>query len=294
MRLKPSLFVLFCLLGALPFFVQAGGWRGQTEGSPAKRDYPIEPVPFTQVHVNDSFWAPKIETNRTVSIPTAFDQCERTGRIENFVRAAEVLRGVSIKDKHYPPFPFDDTDPYKVIEGASYALRVNPDPKLRAYIDGLIDKIAAAQEPDGYLYTTRTIDPQHPHPWSGPERWVRERDDSHELYNLGHLFEAATAHYLATGKRSLLDVAVKAADLLVRTFGPGKRSIWPGHQITEMGLVKMARVTGKPEYLTLAKFLLDERGPGPLPPGERANPRGLDYNQAQQRVIEQTEPVGHA
>ena len=121
-----------------------------------------------------------------------------------------------------------------------------------------------------------------------------ERDDSHELYNLGHLFEAATAHYLATGKRSLLDVAVKAADLLVRTFGPGKRSIWPGHQITEMGLVKMARVTGKPEYLTLAKFLLDERGPAPLPAGERANPRGLDYNQAQQRVIDQTEPVGHA
>ena len=121
-----------------------------------------------------------------------------------------------------------------------------------------------------------------------------ERDDSHELYNLGHLFEAATAHHLATGKRSLLDVAVKSADLLVLTFGPGKRSIWPGHQITEMGLVKMARVTGKPEYLALAKFLLDERGPAPLPPGERANPRGLDYNQAQQRVVEQTEPVGHA
>ena len=121
-----------------------------------------------------------------------------------------------------------------------------------------------------------------------------ERDDSHELYNLGHLFEAAIAHHQATGKRSLLDIAVKAADLLVRTFGPGKRSIWPGHQITEMGLVKLARVTGKPEYLALAKFLLDERGPAPLPPGERANPRGLDYNQSQQRVVEQTEPVGHA
>jgi DUF1680 family protein len=171
---------------------------------------------------------------------------------------------------------------------------VHPDPKLDAYVDSLIVKIAAAQEPDGYLYTTRTINPKQPHQWAGPQRWVLERDDSHELYNLGHLFEAATAHYLATGKKGLLDVAVKAADLLVRTFGPGRRSTWPGHQITEMGLVKMARVTGNQQYLALAKFLLDERGPGPLPTGERANPRGLDYNQAQQRVVDQTEPVGHA
>src|SRR4030095_6434671 len=155
-------------------------------------------------------------------------------------------------------------------------------------------KIAAAQEPDGYIYTTRTINPQAPHRWAGPDRWVFERDDSHELYDLGHLFEAAVAHHLATGKKTLLNVAIKAADLLVRTFGPGKRSIWPGHQITEMGLVRMSRVTGNEQYLTLAKFLLDERGPGQLPPGERTNPRGLEYNQAQQRVIDQTEPIGHA
>ena len=122
-----------------------------------------------------------------------------------------------------------------------------------------------------------------------------ERDDSHELYNLGHLFEAAVAHHLATGKKNLLDVATKAADLLVKTFGPGKRSTWPGHQITEMGLVRLYRVTGKEEYLSLAKFLLDERGPADrCRRGERANPRGLDYNQAQLKVIEQTEPVGHA
>src|SRR3954453_1781547 len=283
MRLKPSLFVLFCLLGALPFFEQAGGWRGQTEGSPAKRDYPIEPVPFTQVHVNDSFWAPKIETNRTVSIPTAFDQCERTGRIENFVRAAEVLRGVAIKDRHNPPFPFDDTDPYKVIEGASYTLRVNPDPKLRAYVDGLIDKIAAAQEPDGYIYTTRTINPQHPHPWSGTQRWQNEEILSHELYNLGHLYEAAVANYQATGDRKLLDVALRSADLLVKTFGPGKRKIYSGHQIVEMGLVKLYRVTGRTQYLELAKFFLDSRGPG-----------GRAYNQADLRVVDQTEAEGHA
>jgi uncharacterized protein len=260
----------------------------------ATRDYPVQPVPFTAVKLTDQFWAPRIEVNRTATIPVAFEQCERTNRVDLFVRAAQVLRGQEPANRNPPGYPFDDTDVYKVIEGASYTLSVHPDPKLDAYVDGLIVKIAAAQEPDGYLYTTRTINPKQPHRWAGPERWVLERDDSHELYNLGHLFEAATAHYLATGKKSLLTVAAKAADLLVRTFGPGKRSIWPGHQITEMGLVKMARVTGNQQYLDLAKFMLDERGPGPLPPGERANPRGLDYNQAQQRVVEQTEPVGHA
>ena len=205
--------------------------------APARPDYPIEPVPFTAVHLNDVFWAPRIETNRTASIPAAFEQCELTGRVNLFERAARALRGEALTDKRPPGYPFDDTDLYKVIEGASYSLSVVADPKLDAYVDGLIAKIAAAQEPDGYLYTTRTIDPKAPHRWSGPERWVLERDDSHELYNLGHLFEAAVAHHLATGKKTLLSVATKAADLLVTTFGPGRRTTWPGHQITEMGLV---------------------------------------------------------
>ena len=284
------------LVGVLVVPVLPAGGGGQAPAAPPAptRDYPVQPVPFTAVKLTDAFWAPRIEVNRTATVPVAFEQCERTNRVDLFVRAGQVLRGEEPANRNPPGYPFDDSDVYKVIEGAAYTLSVHPDPRLDAYVDGVIAKIAAAQEPDGYLYTTRTINPAKPHAWSGSERWVLERDDSHELYNLGHLFEAATAHFLATGKRSLLDVAVKAADLLVRTFGPGKRSIWPGHQITEMGLVKMARVTGTPEYLTLAKFLLDERGPGPLPPGERANPRGLDYNQAQQRVIDQTEPVGHA
>jgi DUF1680 family protein len=263
-------------------------------GAPTKPDYPIKPVNFTAVHLNDEFWAPRIEINRTSSIPSAFEQCELTGRVKLFERAAAVLRGETNVDKRPPGYPFDETDLYKVIEGASYSLSVTPDPKLDAYVDSLIAKIAAAQEPDGYIYTTRTIDPKNPHRWAGPERWVFERDDSHELYDLGHLFEAAVAHNLATGKTTLLNVAIKAADLLVATFGPGKRTIWPGHQITEMALVKLYRVTGKEAYLNLAKFLLDERGPGPFPEGERANPRGLNYNQAQLKVIEQSEPVGHA
>ena len=263
-------------------------------GQQAKPDYPIKPVAFTAVHLTDDFWAPRIEINRTSSIPSAFEQCELTGRVNLFERAAAVLRGDANVDKRPPGYPFDETDLYKVIEGASYSLSVTPDPKLDAYVDGLIAKIAAAQEPDGYIYTTRTIDPKNPHRWAGSERWVFERDDSHELYDLGHLFEAAVAHHLATGKRTLLDVAIKAADLLVATFGPGKRTTWPGHQITEMALVKLYRVTGKEDYLSLAKFLLDERGPGPFPEGERANPRGLNYNQAHLKVIEQSEPVGHA
>src|SRR5947207_9220587 len=256
-----------------------------------QHDYPVQPVPFTAVHLSDVFWAPRIETNRQVTIPFAFQQCELSGRVDNFERAAKALRGEPLANANPPGYPFDDTDLYKVIEGASYVLSVHPDPKLDAYVDGMIAKIAAAQEPDGYLYTTRTINPASPHRWAGKERWELERDDSHELYNLGHLYEAAVAHYQATGKRTLLDVAIKSANLLIDTFGPGRKSIWPGHQITEMGLAKLYRVTGNERYLSLAKFMLDERGPQS---GGKTNPRGLTYNQAQQRVTEQNEAVGHA
>ena len=178
-----------------------------------------------------------------------------------------------------------------MIEGASYTLSVHPDPQLDAYIDGLIAKIGAAQEKDGYLYTARTIDPAHPHPWSGSQRWILEGVDSHELYDLGHLYEAAVAHYQATGKRTLLDIALRTADLLDRTFGPGKQEIWPGHQIVEMGLAKLYRVTGDPRYLNLAKFMLDSRGPQSSEKGA-----GNPYVEAQQRVVDQTEAVtgGHA
>ncbi|MBV8905208.1 MAG: glycoside hydrolase family 127 protein, partial [Acidobacteriia bacterium] len=256
----------------------------QGAGAPAEQDYAIKPVPFTAVHLNDVFWAPRIETNRKVTIPFAFQECELTGRVENFMHAAQALRGqIADKDRKIPPYPFDDTDIYKVIEGASYSLSVERDPKLESYIDGLIAKIAAAQEPDGYLYTARTIDPAHPHAWAGAHRWESEEVGSHELYDLGHLYEAAVAYYQATGKRSLLDISIKSANLLVNTFGPGKKAIYPGHQIVEMGLVKLYRVTGDERYLKLAKFMLDSRGPS-----------GTAYNQANARVIDQTEAEGHA
>jgi hypothetical protein len=253
------------------------------------RDYPVQPVPFTAVHLTDTFWAPKIEINRTATIPAAFEQCEITGRVENFIQAAKALRGEVFTPK-LPGYPFDDTDVYKVIEGASYTLSVHPDPKLDSYVDGLIAKVAAAQEKDGYLYTARTMSPGKPHPWAGPERWVLEKVDSHELYDFGHLTEAAVAHYQATGKRTLLDIATRFADLLVNTFGPGKQAIWPGHQIAEMALVRLYRVTGQARYFELSKFLLDVRKPDA--PSTSNHP--ATYNQSQVPVIDQTEAVGHA
>jgi hypothetical protein len=262
--------------------------RTTDNGQRTKRDYPVKPVPFTAVHLNDTFWLPRIEINRTVTVPFAFQKCEESKRIYHFERAAAALRGDELKDKTPPGYPFDDTDPYKVLEGACYTLSVHPDPKLEGYLDSLIEKIGASQEKDGYLYTTRTIDPQNPHRWAGKNRWELEKVDSHELYNLGHLYEAAVAHYQATGKRTLLDIALKTADLLDQTFGPGKRAIWPGHQITEMGLAKLYRVTGDERYLQLAKFMLDVRGPD----GDRGS--GREYNQSHKKVVEQTEAVGHA
>jgi DUF1680 family protein len=252
------------------------------------RDYPVKPVPFTSVHFTDKFWAPRLEINRRVTIPFAFKKDEETKRIYHFERAAAVLRGETITDKTPPGYPFDDTDVYKVIEGAAYALNVQPDPQLESYVDKLVDTIGAAQEADGYLYTTRTIDPAKPHPWAGTKRWELEKINSHELYNLGHLYEAAVAYYQATGKRKLLDIALKSGNLLDQTFGPTKQSIWPGHQITEMGLAKLYRVTGDARYLNLAKFMLDARGPD----GSRG--AGRRYNQSHQKVVEQTEAVGHA
>ena len=246
-------------------------------------DYPVKPVPFTAVHLQDIFWAPRIETNRAVTIPFAFEQCEKSGRMDNFERAAMALRGEPLENRKPPPYPFDDTDPYKVLEGASYALAVEPDAKLRAYLDDLIAKIGRAQEPDGYLYTARTINPAHPHEWSGPKRWLKDPDESHELYDAGHLFEAAAAHYQATGETNLLEIAVKEANLLCATFGPDKLHIWPGHEIVEMGLAKLYRVTHDPRYLELAKFFIDVRGPG-----------GDDYHQSRIKPVDQTEAVGHA
>ncbi len=246
-----------------------------------KNDYPIQPVPFTQVHVTDNFWAPKIKVNAEVTIPYTLEQCKKTGRIDNFLRAAGKL-----KDDKNTSFTFDDTDLYKIIEGASYSLQAKANPALSKYLDTLIAYIAAAQEKDGYLYTFRTMNNSKPHEWMGTKRWEKEEDLSHELYNSGHLYEAAVAHYQATGKKTLLNIATKNADLLVKTFGWGKEEKFPGHQIVETGLTKLYRVTGKKEYLDLAKFFLDLRGmPGHM---------NQEYSQSHIKVVDQHTAVGHA
>jgi uncharacterized protein len=254
-----------------------------------QQDYPVHAVPFTQVKLTDKFWLPKIETNRTVTIPASFERCENTGRVKNFTMAAEK------KGKFCTTYPFDDTDIYKTIEGASFSLAVHPDAKLDAYIDSLIVIIGKAQEPDGYLYTARTIDPANPHVWAGTERWQKERELSHELYNAGHLYEAAAAHFMATKKRNLFDIALRNADLVCSVFGPDKKHVAPGHEIVEMGLVKLYRLTGKKEYLATAKFFIEERGHfNGYDPKSKDPWKSGSYWQDDKPVNDQEEAEGHA
>ena len=240
LNLAKCLFAL-CLLTQTTLFAQ-------------KKDYTYVAVPFTQVKITDNFWLPRLKLNHTSTIPTSFERCENTGRVKNFEMAA------SKSGKFCTTFPFDDTDIYKTIEGASFSVSLFPDAKMVRYMDSLIDIVAKAQEPDGYLYTARTIDPTNPHSWAGKVRWEKERELSHELYNAGHLYEAAVAHFEATGKRNLLDIALKNADLVCSVFGQDKLHSAPGHEVVEMGLVKLYRVTGKAEYLNTAKYFIEERG----------------------------------
>ena len=244
--------------------------------------YPIDPVPFTSVKVTDNFWGQRLQASREVTIPLAFSKCEETGRYENFVKAAHPSDTYKVEG-----FSFDDTDVYKTIEGASYSLQTYPDKKLQKYIDSVLVIVAGAQEPDGYLYTARTMNPKHPHNWAGKERWVAVENLSHEFYNLGHMTEGAVAHYQATGKRNFLDIAIKYADCVCREIGngPQQKKYVPGHQIAEMALVKLYMVTGDKKYLDQAKFFLDTRG---------YTSRKDAYSQAHKPVVEQDEAVGHA
>lgn len=254
-----------------------------------KTDYPIQVVNFTSVKFMDNFWMPRMRINNNVTIPASFERCERTGRVKNFEMAA------ARSGKFCTIFPFDDTDIYKTIEGASFSLSLFPDKKLEAYIDTLIEKVGKAQEPDGYLYTARTINPNEPHSWSGKERWSKEREQSHELYNAGHMYEAAAAHYYATGKKSFLNIAIKNADLVCSVFGPDKKHVAPGHEVVEMGLVKLYRITGKKEYLQTAKYFIDERGHYDGYDAKSKDPwKSGSYWQDHVPVVKQEEAIGHA
>ena len=254
-----------------------------THGLPA--EYPIQPVSHTAVQIsNNSFWAPRMKMVREKTIWHNFNQCEQTGRIRNFEKAGGMMEGC------YEGLRFNDSDVYKVVEGAAYILAGSKDPRLDQYLDELIAKFAAAQQDDGYLYTVMTVphEPGKPVKGVGKERWIHERE-SHELYVVGHLYEAAAAHYEATGKRNLLDVAIKSADLVASEFGPGKRRVPPGHQQIEIGLVRLYEVTGNRKYLEMAKFFLDVRG-------HAYDGRRLygAYFQDHKPIREQDEAVGHA
>ncbi len=243
--------------------------------NPAK-DYPVRPVSFADVRITGGFWLPRMETNRKVTVPYCFKKCEETGRISNFAKAGGLMEG------KFEGIYFNDSDLYKVIEGAAYSLKLHPDPKLEKYVDGVIDKIAAAQWKDGYLYTFYSLPKHQPE-----KRWTNIRD-KHELYCAGHFFEGAVAYYRATGKKKILDVAIRLADKIDSVFGPKGRKDPPGHQEIEIGLARLYRVTGEEKYLKLAKFFLDQRG---RPEGHKLYG---PYSQDPKPVVEQDEPFGHA
>ena len=273
---KPNRLFCLLLLTSIPIWA---------ETQPSLSDYPISAVDIKNVEINDAFWLPKIKIIQDTTIQYAFKKCEEEGRMENFLIAGGRKKG-PVRGK----MPFDDTDVYKIIEGASYSLISRPNPALAAYLDSIISIIKIGQEPDGYLTTWFTIDRMHPPAWwaqPSPNRWDHE-ESNHELYNSGHLFEAAAAHYRATGKQNFLKIALKNADLLVASFGPDKLRVPPGHQIVETGLIKLYHITNNPQYVELARFFLELRG------DSTSHKLYGEYSQDHLPVTKQTEAVGHA
>ncbi|WP_228235101.1 glycoside hydrolase family 127 protein [Allomuricauda sp. M10] len=261
----------------------------ETEADVATMDgYPIEAINIRNIKLKDEFWLPIIERVQKKTIEYAIAKCQEEGRFDNFLIAGGEMPG-EVKGA----MPFDDTDVYKIIEGASNSLISAPNPELEKLIDSLVSIIKVGQESDGYLTTWRTINPAKP-----PAKWVEVKEGkrweslfmSHELYNAGHLYEAAVVHFKATGKRNFLDIAIKNADLMVKTFGDGEGKIAavPGHQIIETGLIKLYQVTDKKEYMDLAKYFLDHRG-------DPENHKLFGpYSQDHIPVVQQDEVVGHA
>ncbi|MCF7709088.1 MAG: glycoside hydrolase family 127 protein [Verrucomicrobia bacterium] len=252
------------------------------EAAELESDYNVKPVPFNKVNVGDAFWTPRLETNRQVTIPYAFQKCEETDRISNFEKAAGLFEG------EHKGIYFNDSDVYKVMEGAAYSLQVNPETMMRLYLDKLINIMYGAQWDDGYLYTFFST------PEKQPEKRWRNIEAEHELYCMGHMYEAAVAHYQVTGDESFLDIAKASADLVCDVFNDQRRTDPPGHQEIEIGLCRLYRATGDKKYLDEAKFFLDQRGrPGNRGPDGNIGLYGK-YSQDHKPVVEQTRAYGHS
>jgi len=266
--MKTKIFLLILIVALLFLLITCAS------GNHAAGESDMKAVPFTQVKINDAFWTPRMETNRNVTIWHDIQKCEETGRIANFARAGKLAEG------EFEGIYFNDSDVYKVLEGAAYSLANHPDPELEAKVDEIIVKIAAAQQQNGYLFTYNIL--------NGLDKSWSNLKDGHELYCAGHLIEAAVAYFQATGKDKFLKVAIKLADHIDSVFGPDKRQGVPGHEELELALIKLYRLTGEERYFRLARYFLDERGKA-----ENRELYGSHY-QDHVPVIEQTAITGHA
>jgi DUF1680 family protein len=265
--------LLVCLCSLL--FLLSGSAYAQTSLTR------MTPVSFSKVQIEDAFWSPRIEKVTQVTIPVCMEQTEfKTPRIRNFEKVARHLG-----EKHEGMY-YDDSDVYKALEAIAYSLKNHPDAKLEARADSWIDKIAAAQLPDGYLNTYYTLG-------GLDKRWTDM--EKHEDYNAGHLIEAATAYYSTTGKRKLLDVAIRFADNIDATFRLKNRNWVSGHEEIELALVKLYKITSNKKYLDLADWFLQQRGHGYGKGMIWDNPNmGAKYCQDDVPVKEQGQIEGHA
>jgi len=290
MKKGTFIFMAGCLTLASCADPKSGSGENSISGPDEMYGQIVEEVSFQNVIINDNFWRPKIETNRLAGIRHALQQASQS--IEYFDIAAGKKKG-----EHKGNLA-SDSDVYKIIQGAAYALYHTPDKELEAIVDSVIDRIVAAQQPDGYLFTYWTIqDPS--------QRW-KDLERKHELYCAGHMFEAAAAYYQVTGKRKFLDAAIRFADHIDSVFGPAKRRDVPGHEEIELALYKLYKVTGEKRYLDLSIFFIDERGnperiaDALIPPEHDPNAntpwrwRHPSYRQDHLPVTEQYYAIGHA
>ncbi|HEV2294725.1 MAG TPA: beta-L-arabinofuranosidase domain-containing protein [Tepidisphaeraceae bacterium] len=297
-RVIGALFAALCVGLFIPPAAGADEQRGPMTSPQHERasgDYPLKPIPFTAVKLTDSFWLPRLNTQREVLVPHALKQTEPG--VRHLQAAADFLAGKGAPD--HRPHRFIDSDLYKVIEGAAYLLQLERDPALEAEIDRIIDVIAAAQKSDGYLYPSHITGVGSAKHMMGdaPYQFVVH---SHELYNVGHLYEAAIAYAQATRKDKLLKIAEKNAQHVNRVFFEGDANYnggrpvnqAPGHQEIELALVKLAQATANPLYLKMADRFLAIRGRTYRPQGEGV--MSPTYAQQHLPVAEQTEAVGHA